>query len=78
MNGRHGMFRSNLIDFAANENIKEVKRHDTFGNLRITWESYNKRNNWAQCRKCQMFGYSQVKWYNKPRCVKLRRICEEG
>lgn len=36
MKARHGMSRSYLVDSAANKNIEEVRRHNTFGNLRIT------------------------------------------
>lgn len=61
---------SYLLSLPNNTEINEVRKLNTLGNLKISWERYSKQRNWTQCHRCQAFGHGETYCYRKPRCVK--------
>lgn len=70
LRGRAAINFSYLITFKSTTELGKVLEISNIQHLRIHWERYVRRTNYAQCFRCQQLGHTKSYCGNEPKCVK--------
>lgn len=70
LKGKNDITTSFLLEVPREVDLNDIKKIKVIDNTIIRCQSYIKRNNIAQCRRCQDFGHGTTYCHKTPRCVK--------